>query len=94
MSDKKNRVVTAHVPEDLVERVEKFAARQDRSKGWIVRQALEARVSQEEEIERRIEEGLADIDAGRTHSHDEVAAWLLSLKAGAPQSSPRAKDES
>jgi len=86
MSDKKSRVVTAHVPEDLVERVEKFAARQDRSKGWIVRQALEAWLSQEEEIERRIEQGLAGIDAGRTHTHDEVAAWLLSLKSGAPQS--------
>lgn len=93
MSDKKNRVVTAHVLEDLVERVEKFAARQDRSKGWVVRQALAAWVSQEEEIERHIEEGLADIDAGCTHSHDGVAAWLLSLKSGAPQSPPRAKDE-
>jgi predicted transcriptional regulator len=94
MNTKKSRVVTAHVPEDLIQRVEKFAQRQDRSKGWVVRQALEAWVNEEEEIERRLQEGLVDLDAGRTVPHDRVADWLRSQGTGNILPRPRPDDES
>lgn len=34
------RVVTAHIPIELAEQVDELAARLDRPKGWIVKQAL------------------------------------------------------
>ncbi len=41
------KVVTAHVPLPLAEKVEDLAQRLERSKAWIVKQALAAWVDQE-----------------------------------------------
>lgn len=48
MSDVNTRVITAHVPLPLAEQVDELAARLDRSRGWIMRQALAAWIEQEE----------------------------------------------
>ncbi|WP_208635753.1 ribbon-helix-helix domain-containing protein [Caballeronia pedi] len=48
MPDVNTRVITAHVPLPLAEQVDEVAARLDRSRGWIVRQALAAWIEQEE----------------------------------------------
>ncbi|GGD69530.1 ribbon-helix-helix domain-containing protein [Caballeronia grimmiae] len=48
MSDVNTRVITAHVPLPLAEQVDELAARLDRSRGWIIRQALAAWIEQEE----------------------------------------------
>ena len=76
------RVLTAHVPSELAERVDLVAARLERSRGWIVKQALIAWVDQEEERRRLTLEALADVDAGRTIDHKAVDAWAASLDAG------------
>jgi predicted transcriptional regulator len=36
------KVLTAHVPVPLIEKVDLIAARMERSRGWIVKQALSA----------------------------------------------------
>ena len=48
MSEVNSRVITAHVPLPLAEQVDQHAARLDRSRGWIIRQALAAWIEQEE----------------------------------------------
>lgn len=73
------RVVTAHVPLQLAEKVDQIAARLDRSKGWIVKQALAAWIDQEEERSRLTREALADVDAGQVIDHQAVQAWADSL---------------
>ncbi|MDP2746689.1 CopG family ribbon-helix-helix protein [Pseudomonas sp.] len=73
------RVVTAHVPLQLAEKVDQMAARLDRSKGWIVKQALAAWIDQEEERSRLTREALADVDAGQVIDHQAVQAWADSL---------------
>lgn len=45
----KTRSVTAHVPVELAERVDEIANRLERSMNWIVKQALSARLDQEDE---------------------------------------------
>jgi predicted transcriptional regulator len=60
-----NRVVTAHIPIDLAEQVDLLAARLDRPKGWIVRQALTSWVELEAKRHRLTLEGLTDVDANR-----------------------------
>jgi predicted transcriptional regulator len=74
-----NRVVTAHIPIDLATQVDLLAARLDRPKGWIVRQALTSWVELEAKRHQLTLEGLADVDASRVVDHAAVAAWAKSL---------------
>ncbi|UEM20299.1 ribbon-helix-helix domain-containing protein [Skermanella mucosa] len=73
------KVLTAHVPLSLAEKVDQLAARLDRSHDWIVRQALSAWVGQEEERRRLTLEALADVDSGWVIDHQSVQAWADSL---------------
>ena len=75
------KVLTAHVPLPLAEKVDQLAARLDRSRGWIVKQALAAWIDQEEERRRLTLEALADVDVGRVIDHQAVQAWAASLDA-------------
>jgi predicted transcriptional regulator len=83
------KVLTAHVPLALAEKVDQLAARQDRSRGWIVKQALAAWIDQEEERSRLTREALADVDAGRVIAHQAVQAWADSLNTNQPLPPPR-----
>jgi predicted transcriptional regulator len=78
------RVVTAHVPLPLAEKVDQLALRLERSKGWIIKQALMAWVDQEEERSRLTLEAMADVDAGRVIDHQSVQAWADSLGTDQP----------
>ncbi|MDP2240133.1 MAG: ribbon-helix-helix domain-containing protein [Burkholderiales bacterium] len=83
------KVLTAHVPLALVEKVDQMAARLERSRGWIVKQALSAWIDQEEERSRLTCEALADVDAGRAIDHQAVQAWADSLSTDRPLPPPR-----
>ena len=85
----KTRSVIAHVPVDLAERVDEIAERLERSKNWIVKQALSAWLDQEEERSRLTREALADVDDGRVIDHQAVQAWAESLSTDAPLAVPR-----
>jgi predicted transcriptional regulator len=76
------RVLTAHVPTDLAEKVDELAARIERSRGWVVKQALAAWVDLEEERHRLTLEALADVDAGRLIDHRSIQAWADGLPGG------------
>jgi predicted transcriptional regulator len=83
------KVLTAHVPLALAEKVDQLAARQERSRGWIVKQALSAWIDQEEERSRLTREALADVDAGRVIAHQAVQTWADSLSTDRPLPLPR-----
>lgn len=85
----KTRSVTAHVPVELAERVDKAAERLERSKNWIVKQALCAWLDQEEERSRMTREALADVDAGRVIDHQTIQTWADSLSTDNPLPEPR-----
>lgn len=78
------RVLTAHVPLPMAEKVDEIASRLDRSRGWVVKQALSAWIEQEEERRRMTLEALADVDAGAVIDHQAVQAWADSLDADDP----------
>ena len=78
------KVLTAHVPLALAEKVDQLAARQERSRGWIVKQALSAFVEREQHRYNLTLEGLADVDAGFTVDQDAVEAWAASLNTPKP----------
>jgi len=80
------RVVTTHLPTDLAERLDDLAARLDRPKGWVVKEAIASYLALEDKRHRLTLEALADVDAGRTLEHAEVEAWAAGL---AKPKSPR-----
>lgn len=73
------RVLTAHIPLGLAEKVDAMAVRLERSRGWVMKQALAAWVDQEDERHRMTLEALDDVDAGRVIDHQAVQAWADSL---------------
>jgi len=74
------RVVTAHLPTDLAEKLDDLAERLERPKGWIVKEAVASYVALEEQRHRLTLEALADVDANRTLDHAEVEAWAEGLR--------------
>ena len=83
------KVLTAHVPLPLAEKVEQIAARLERSRGWVVKQALAAWIDQEEERRRLTVDALAEVDAGCVIDHQAVQAWADSLDTEKPLPLPR-----
>ena len=75
MTQVKTRVLTAHVPLPLAKKVDQMASRLERSRGWIMKQALSAWIAQEEEYNRLTQEALADVDAGKVVAPQAVMAW-------------------
>lgn len=74
------RVVTAKLPDDLVLRMDEVADRIDRSKSWIVRQAVVEWLAQEQRRYELTLEALEDVDEGRTIPHEEVLAMVEQRK--------------
>lgn len=89
MSHATTKVLTAHIPLPLAEKVDQLATRLERSRGWIVKQALSAWIDQEEERSRLTREALDDVDAGRVIDHQTVQAWADSLGTTHPLPMPR-----
>jgi len=83
------KVLTAHVPIALAKKVDQLAERLERSRGWIVKQALSAWIDLEEERHRMTLEALADVDAGQVIDHQAVQAWADSLATDRKRSSRR-----
>ncbi len=83
------RVLTAHVPSPLAEKVDQMASRLERSRGWIVKQALTAWIEAEEERQRLTLEALADVDAAHVIDHQAVQDWADSLGTDKPLPTPR-----
>jgi len=83
------KVVTAHIPLPLADKIDDLAQRLERSKAWIVKQALTAWVDQEEERRRLTLEALTDVDKGHVIDHQSVQAWAESLDTDTPLSAPR-----
>ena len=78
------RTLTAHVPVPLADKIDGLAQRLERSKNWIVKQALQDWVLQEEERYRMTLEALDDVDNGRLISHQAITAWAESLSTDQP----------
>ena len=89
MAPTETKVLTAHVPLPLAEKVDQMAARLERSRGWIMKQALSAWIAQEEERNRLTREALADVDARHVIDHQAVQAWADSLSTDDPLPVPR-----
>ncbi len=76
------RVVTAKLPEELAARLDKAGERIERSKSWIIRQAVAEWLAEEQRRDELTREALAQVDAGETFTHEEVLAMVEQRKRG------------
>lgn len=74
------RVVTAKLPDDLVSRMDEVADRIDRSKSWIVREAVSQWLADEQRRYELTLEGLKDVDEGRMIDHEDLKTWAHQTK--------------
>lgn len=95
------KVITAHVPLELAEKVDEMATSLERSRGWIVKEALSVWVAQAEERRQWTLDALADVDASRVVDHSDVRAWAerlgsetpLPLPVPKPAATPKARNK-
>jgi predicted transcriptional regulator len=79
MANSESTVLNAQVPVALAEKVDELATKMERSRDWIINQALISWLNIEDERDRLTHEALADVDAGRVIGHQAVQAWADSL---------------
>lgn len=75
------RVVTARLPLDVAEELDLWATRGDRSKSWIIRQALTEWIAEEQRRYELTLEALKEVEEGRTHTQEEIEAMAAARKA-------------
>lgn len=83
------KVITAHVPLLMADKVDQMAARLERSRGWVIKQALSTWLAQEEERNRLTLEALDDVTSGQVIDHQAVQVWADSLSTDNPLPVPR-----
>ena len=77
------RVVTAKLPDDLVSRMDEVADRMERSKSWIVREAVTQWLAEEQRRYELTLESSKDLEEGRKISQDEHEEWVEQKKGAA-----------
>jgi len=71
MSDD-GRVVTAKLPDELVSEMDEVAERMERSKSWIVRQAVTEWLAEERRRHELTLEAIKSVDEGRFYTQEEI----------------------
>ena len=74
------RVVTANLPIDLVEWMDEVAKHIDRSKSWIIREAVADWLVEQQRRYELTHEALKDVDEGRTFTQDRIARLVQQRK--------------
>jgi predicted transcriptional regulator len=83
------RVVTAKLPDDLVDQMDEVADRMERTKSWIVRQAVSEWLAEEQRRHELTLEALKGVHEGRTIPHEEVLAMVEQRKRERREASAR-----
>jgi predicted transcriptional regulator len=76
----RGRVITAKLPDELVSQMDEVAERIDRSKSWIVREAVSQWLADEQRRYELTLEGLKEVDEGRMIDHEDLKVWASEVK--------------
>ncbi|EGA4496528.1 ribbon-helix-helix protein, CopG family [Salmonella enterica] len=72
--------MSAQIPVELALAVENLAVELDRSKSWVIKEALLSMLAERGRRHQSIQAGLADVDAGRVVSHSDMVDFANRLK--------------
>ncbi len=70
------RSISIRLDQKTREKLDALAQSQDRSRSWVVNDAIQAYFEHQDWIVEAIKVGIADADAGRLVQHEEVMAEL------------------
>jgi predicted transcriptional regulator len=68
--------ISARVDNATLDDLDRLAERFDRSRSWLVAQAVREYIDRETEFLDFIQAGEDDIAAGRVHSQEEMEVWI------------------
>lgn len=68
------RVVTAKLPDDIISKLDEVSERIDRSKSWIVREAVAEWLAEEQRRYELTLEAMKSMDEGKSFSQEEIEA--------------------
>lgn len=74
------QTISAQIPVELAAALEDLAIELDRSKSWIIKEALTAMIEAREWRHQQILKGLADVDAGNVVNHADMVDFVNRLK--------------
>lgn len=76
---KTSDTVSIRLSKQLKDRLDTEAARQERSRSYLAKQALEDYLTVLEEQDRAVLQAIESADRGEVVSHERASAWLESL---------------
>ena len=83
-------VVSVRLDSDVVSQLDELAGEMQRSRSFLIAQAVGEFLEREYASLVAVREGEADIEAGRSIEGDEVRAWFEDLKSGRTRVAPAA----
>lgn len=78
----KTAVITGRVPEVISDQLDRLAERMDRSRSWVVSQAIEAFVAAETQLLDSLDEAERQIDRGEFRTQAQMEDWVAELRRG------------
>ncbi len=81
--------LSLRISEQKAREIEALAKATERSKSWLLEQALDAYLETQSWQVARIERGLAELDRGEGQPHEEIAAWLSGWGGDGESKPPR-----
>jgi predicted transcriptional regulator len=74
--------VNARVDRDILQQLDEIAAEMQRTRSYLIAQAVREFVEREYAALCAVREGESDIDAHRYLTHEDALKWVAELKAG------------
>ncbi|MDX5629549.1 MULTISPECIES: ribbon-helix-helix domain-containing protein [unclassified Brenneria] len=74
------KTISAQIPVELAAAVESLAIELDRSKSWVIKEALTAMIEAREQRHQAIQKGLVDVEEGRVVRHSDMLNIIDKLK--------------
>ena len=84
-----DRTASFRTDSDKLARVDRLAEAMDRSRSWLINDALERYLDYEEWFRNAVADGIADFDDGLAVAHEDVMADARNLVSNANPKMPR-----
>lgn len=85
-------MTSVRMPDQLMDKLETIAEKLDRTKGWIIKDAVNQyieRIDRKEKMLTETRQALSEIESGNVVDGDEVMAWIESWGSDNEKSAPQ-----
>jgi predicted transcriptional regulator len=85
------RKIQITLPEEMAERLADKARDYNRTEADLATEAVQMFIESDDDFIAAVNEGIAQVEAGEYVAHEDVEAWLLSLRTANPLPMPLPK---